>query len=53
MRKKRMLEMLLLAVAGVGLTVGGGPMGGLTCETVLAAESNNGSSTTRGVLIER
>lgn len=55
MRKKRMLGMLL-AVAGAGLAVGvagagnddGWLMGGLTCETVLAAESNSGSSTTGG-----
>lgn len=62
MRKKRMLGMLLLAVAGAGLAIGvagagnddGRWMGGLTCETVLAAESNSSSSTTTGgVLIER
>lgn len=53
MRKKRIFGMLLLAVVGAGLAVGGGLMGGLTCETVLAAESNSGSSTTGGVLIER
>ena len=58
MKKKRMIGMLL-AVAGAGLAIGvagvndGGWMDSLTCETVLAAESNDSSSTTGGVLIER
>lgn len=52
MRKKRMIGMLL-AVAGAGLAIGvtganGGWMDSLTCETVLAAESNDSSSTTGG-----
>ena len=55
MRKKRIIGMLL-TVAGAGLAIGvagvsnndGGRIDSLICETVLAAEGNDSSSTTGG-----